>query len=315
MINGELLRRSQAALYGVAVGDALGKLTEGYWPHEISAAYGGPITGFRRPIQPRSQFQWAYAEVTDDTRFTILVAESIIACGKVDRRDIARRILAGPIKGWPGWAEFKAAGDLGQVGHRTGNGAPMRVAPVGIIDSPRNLDKLIDDVEQACIMTHHVSAAISAACSIAAAISAAVEGWSKEEMLELSLEAAQVGRTRGQKDQAPPIEKLVRLGLQKSRIEGNQGLGWRLRGLNPGFPAWEGASFALCLAYAASGAKEAILEAVNQGGDADSIASMAGGIAAALKPDSLPEEWIAEVERVNELDLKRIAEDLLPLRR
>jgi len=69
------------------------------------------------------------------------------------------------------------------------------------------------------------------------------------------------------------------------------------------------------LAYAASGAKEAILEAANQGGDADSIAAMAGGIAAALQPESLPEEWIAEVERVNELDLKRIAEELVSLRR
>jgi ADP-ribosylglycohydrolase len=47
--------------------------------------------------------------------------------------------------------------------------------------------------------------------------------------------------------------------------------------LNPGFEAWEGASFALCLVWACDGAKEAILEAVNQGGDADSIASMAGG--------------------------------------
>jgi len=313
-IREELLCRARAALQGVAVGDALGKLTEGYWPHEISAVYGGPITGFRDPIQPRSQFQWTLAEVTDDTRFTVLMAESIIACERVDRRDIARRMLERPIKGWPGWEEFKAVGDPEQIGHRTGNGAPMRIAPVGIINSPRNLDKLADAVEQACIMTHHVSSAISAACAIAAAISAAVEGWPKNEMLELALEAAGLGRLRGQQDQAPPLEELVQLGLRKIE-QSDQGLGWRLRGLNPGFLAWEGASFALCLGYAVSGAKEAILEAANQGGDADSIASMAGGIAAALKPDSLPEEWIAEVERVNKLGLKRIAEGLVSLRR
>ena len=312
----DLLRRAWAALQGVAVGDALGKLTEGYWPHEIIQTYGGPVTGFRRPIQPRSRWEWAYAEVTDDTRFILLVAESIIEQGRVDRLDIARRILERPIKGWPGWEEFKAVGDPEQIGHRRGNGAPMRIAPVGILRSPRNLEKLIDDVEQACMMTHHVSSAISAACAIAAAVSAAVEGWPKEGVLELALEAARLGRTRGLKDQAPQLEELVRLGLRKLEMQDDQdlGLSWKLRGLNPGFLAWEGASFALCLAYTASGAKEAILGAVNQGGDADSIAAMAGGIAAALKPDSLPEGWIAEVERANQLGLKRITKELVSLR-
>jgi ADP-ribosylglycohydrolase len=317
MTDQKVLQRAQAALYGVAVGDALGKLTEGYWPHEIPQTYGGPITGFRQPVQPRSRWEWAYAEVTDDTRFTLLVAQSIIEQGKINRLDIARRILERPIKGWPGWEEFKAVGDLEQISHRTGNGAPMRIAPVGILHSPRNLEKLIDDVEQACMMTHHVSSAVSAACAIAAAVSAAIEGWSKEEMLELALEAARLGRMRGWRDQAPQLGKLVRLGLRKLKMQDEQalGLGWRLRGLNPGFLAWEGASFALCLAYTASGAKEAILEAVNQGGDADSVAAMAGGIAAALQPESLPEEWITEVERVNKLNLKRIAKGLVLLRR
>jgi ADP-ribosylglycohydrolase len=225
--------------------------------------------------------------------------------------------LERPIKGWPGWEEFKAVGDPEQIGHRRGNGAPMRIAPVGIINSPKNLEKLIDDVEQACIMTHYVSSTISAACAIAAAISAAVEGWPKGEVLELALEAARRGGTHGQKDQAPQLEELIRLGLQKLKVQDDPdlGLGCGLRGLNPGFLAWEGASFALCLAYTASGAKEAILEAVNQGGDADSIAAMAGGIAAALQPESLPQGWITEVERVNKLDLRRIAEGLVSLRR
>lgn len=133
MTDQQILQRARAALYDVAVGDALGKLTEGYWPHEILQTYGGPITGFRPPIQPRSRWEWAYAEVTDDTRFTLLVAESILAQERVDRRDIAQRLLKRLIKGWPGWEEFKAAENPQQIGHSTGNGAPMRIAPVGII--------------------------------------------------------------------------------------------------------------------------------------------------------------------------------------
>ena len=291
----------------------MGKMTEGYWPYEIPAAYGGPVTGFREPIQPRSRHKWGYAEVTDDTRFTLLVAASIIEKGRVDRRDIARRILERPIKGWPGWEEFKAANNLDHIGYRTGNGAPMRIAPVGILNPPYDLRRLVDDVEAACIMTHYVSSAISAACAIAAAVSAAIEGWSKKELLELAMEAAREGRKRGRPDGAPPIEEVVRVGLHK--LEGAEtGIGWALRGLNPGFEAWEGASFALCLVWICDGAKEAILEAVNQGGDADSIASMAGGILAALNPGSLPAKWIAEVKRANGFDLAPVAKALAGLR-
>jgi len=309
-----LEERALGCLRGVAVGDALGRMTEGYWPGEIAMAYGGPITGFQEPIQPRSSHTWARAEVTDDTTFTLLLANSILAQGLVDRRDVARRILARPIKGWPGWAEFAAANDLEHVGHRTGTGAPSRIAPVGIICRPHDLSRLVDSVEQACIMTHHTASAISAAAAIAAAISAAVEGWPREQALALALEAASLGLERGQAGRAPGVAQVVEVGRQKL-AGANGGLGWRLRGLNPGFEAWEGASFALCLVAGTESAREAILEAANQGGDADSIAAMSGGILGALNPDSLPAEWVAEVERANGLDLVPIARGLVALRR
>lgn len=70
--------RAVSCLQAVAVGDAMGKLTEAYWPEEILSSYGGYVQGFRMPIQPRSKLTWSYAEVTDDTSFTLLIAESII---------------------------------------------------------------------------------------------------------------------------------------------------------------------------------------------------------------------------------------------
>ena len=53
---------------------------------------------------------------------------------------------------------------------------------------------------------------------------------------------------------------------------------------------------------------------MNQGGDADSVASMAGSVAAALYPHTLPEEWIKEVEKGNNLNLPVIALNLVKLR-
>jgi len=62
------------------------------------------------------------------------------------------------------------------------------------------------------------------------------------------------------------------------------------RVLNPGFLAYESVPYALSLAYGIPNAKKVILEVVNQCEDADSIASMAGSVAAALYPNTLPKE-------------------------
>jgi ADP-ribosylglycohydrolase len=309
----ELVERCHAALAGIAVGDALGKMTEGYWPPEIELRYGGRVETFLSPQQPRSSHAWAYAEVTDDTRFTLLVAESIISCGKVDAHDITRRILEKPIKGWPGWDEFKRVAEAGEKDTRSGNGAPMRVAPIGILHSPAHLSDIIRDVEQACSCTHNTRSALSAACAIAAAYSAALEGFDKRDLLEAAIEAASLGNQLGEDDLCPDVAR--RLQWVRKHAGKSVGADPCVRPLNPGFSAWEGATYALALVLLYDSAKDALLAAVNAGGDADSIASMAGGILAARNPDSLPEEWVEIIKRENDLDFTTLAEQLVALRR
>jgi len=125
----------------------MGKMTEGYWPEEILQNYGEQLQGFRQPLQPKSGFSWGYAEVTDDTRFTLLIAESITEKSCVDKQDIIQRILKTKIKGWPGWEDFYNAAQVGEdkitdfARWRDRNGAPIRVSPIGIINRPKNLEK------------------------------------------------------------------------------------------------------------------------------------------------------------------------------
>jgi ADP-ribosylglycohydrolase len=109
MVESSIERRAIACIQAVAVGDAMGKMTEGYSPDEVLSNYGGYVQGFRKPIQPKSKFDWGYAEVTDDTRFTLFIAESIIAKGCVNQQDIIQRILKTRIKGWPGRDDFCGA--------------------------------------------------------------------------------------------------------------------------------------------------------------------------------------------------------------
>jgi ADP-ribosylglycohydrolase len=320
MVESLIAKRAIACIQGVAVGDAMGKMTEGYSPEEVLLNYGGYLQGFRKPIQPKSRFSWEYAEVTDDTRFTLLVAESIVKKGGVHKQDIVEGILATKIKGWPGWEDFYNAVQLGEdriadfARLRDRNGAPMRVSPIGIVNRPENLEKIIQNVDLACSMTHGAMSALSASCAVAAAISAAVEGWEKEQVFELAIKAARRGESLGNDDARPPAERIL-IGLDfVGGYRGSQLAKDLGSVLNPGFLAYEGVPYALSLAYGIPNAKEAILGAVNEGGDADSIASMAGSVVAALYPDSLPQEWVKQVEEANNLNLSKIATKLAKLR-
>jgi len=303
-----------------------GEITEGFWVQEIYQVYDGPVTGFMQPLFPRGpnkgkrQEHWGYAEVTDDTIFTLLIADSIIERGVVDREDIIQRILSAKIKGWPGWNDFSEAAKKGEAEMlefarwRDGNGAPMRVSPIGIVNKPGKLEKIIHDVDSACSMTHGARSALSGACAIAAAISAAIEGLEKYEVFELAVEAARLGESLGNDDNRPPADRIL-IGMRfVDSYTGSNLPRDLLRIMNPGFSAYESVPFALSLAYGIDSAERVILGAVNQGGDADSIASMAGSIAAALHPDTLPQEWVREVEDVNGLSLREKASKLTRLR-
>lgn len=314
-------KRAIRSLQAVAVGDAMGKMTEGYWPVEITDTYGEKIKEFKDPIQPKSSFSWEYAEITDDTRFTILIANSIIEKKCVDRDNIIARILKNKIKGWPGWENFCEAAVAGDDEirrfsmWREGNGAAMRVSPIGIINSPYNISKIINDVEAGCSMTHGARSALSGACAIAAAVSSAVEGLSKKRVFEKAVEVARRGDTIGYGDDSRPVAERILLGIEFVDDYNGSDLPFDLRRvLSPGFKAYEGVPYALSLVYGLDNAKNVILGAVNQGGDADSIASMAGSIAAALYPNTLPLNWIEEVEEKNNIRLEEIAKNLLKIR-
>jgi len=72
---------------------------------------------------------------------------------------------------------------------------------------------------------------------------------------------------------------------------------------------------ALALATITDSAQMAILLATNTGGDSNSVASIAGGIAGARYPDSVHAEWSSAVQIVNGHDFAPIAEALTAMRR
>jgi ADP-ribosylglycohydrolase len=146
----KITSRAKAALWGVAVGDAFGKMTEGYWPPEVLTRYKTPLTDFKRPIQLGSKYKWDLGETTDDTAFTILVAQSLVTRGKIEEKDVIERIIETPIKGWSTWEDFKYKANKSGRMHETGNGAPMRVSPIGIANPSDQIERPLEEVYLCC---------------------------------------------------------------------------------------------------------------------------------------------------------------------
>jgi hypothetical protein len=67
---------------------------------------------------------------------------------------------------------------------------------------------------------------------------------------------------------------------------------------------------AISLALITKSAERTTLLAANIGGDADSVASIGGAIAAALCPDTVNEDWFAVVQAVNQDDIVAMARAL-----
>ncbi len=311
--------RAAACLWGAAAGDAMGKASEGYSPARILEVYGKRLRGFVEPVQPLSQFAWKKGEITEDTRQTLAVAEAILEKGGVDQLAVSRRLLACDPKGVGTSSRlfhFILSGDIGHVAAKgSGNGAATRAAPVGLVDTTRELNKLVEDVVKTTTMTHGGKVGVAGACAVAAAVSAAVEGWPAGYVMLQALQAAKLAEGYGNPDNLVPVAAQIQTAIDLAaeftgselweRVDSE--IGW-------GFSANQAVPAALTAACTLLNAKEAILLAVNRGGDADAVAGIAGAVAAAINPLSLPRKWIETVKTVNGLDMDSLARQLVELR-
>ncbi len=198
--------RARGALYGLAIGDALGMPTQMLSRAEITRRWGGFLHGFESapPGHPIATGLPA-GTVTDDTEQAVLLGRLLVkGDGAVEPRELAdalvrwerdmagrgsldllgpstKRAVAAVLAGIPP-EEAGASGDT--------NGAAMRIAPVGIAFAPgpapasgpapsvssANLSTLVDHVVAASRVTHNTGIALAGAAAVAAAVSAGISG-------------------------------------------------------------------------------------------------------------------------------------------
>ena len=325
--------RAAGALYGLALGDALGMPTQMLSREQITARYGPVLTGFHpAPADHPLAAGMPAGSVTDDTEQALLLAELLVdGAGSIDAAELGRRLeaweqdmrargsldLLGPSTKLA--IERALAGvPLGQVGRQgTTNGAAMRIAPVGIAVPSADPVALVDRVVQASMLTHNTGVALAGASAVAAAVSAGIDGATVPEAVDAAVTAARLGARRGVWVAAADVaERIVWAtglvgGLPEAEACERVSL---LVGTSLATQESVPAAFAL-LTLGDADPWRAVLLAASVGGDCDTIAAIAGAIAGACHGlDAFPADARATVAKVNNLDLDSVADRLLALR-
>ncbi len=211
------------------------------------------------------------------------------------------------------------------VGNIVNCGAAMYMAPVGVVNAANPRAAYAEAIDMAG--AHQSSYGREAAGVFAAAVAAALTpGATVDTVVEASVEVAHDGTRAAIVAVADAARRLppgadletVRATLRAAvRPYDTVGDDYRAPDLDARRPsrtkAIEELPVALGFALAHGGDfRPAVVGAVNYGRDADSIATMAGAVCAALGgADSVPPEWVSGVEQASRIDLGAVADQLV----
>lgn len=324
--------RAIGALYGLAIGDALGMPTQLMSRAEVAGRYG-PIDGFTTPDagHPLAGGLPA-AHITDDTEQALILARLLIDGGG----HLDPVVFAGALVAWED--DMRRRGSLDLLGPSTKravqaiadgedlatagrfgttNGAAMRVTPVGIIQSWQPIDELVDLVAETCLISHNTGVAIAGASAVAAAISAGIDGVDLTTAFDAAIEAAHLGSRRGYWVAAADVAARIRLAIDLADPRDPDSSLTRIYeiiGTSLATQESVPAAFGI-LATFPDDPWRAVCAAAALGGDSDTVAAMAGAVGGAvLGPSGFPAEARLQIAAVNSLDLDAVADELLALR-
>lgn len=286
----ERLERARTSLDGLSVGDALGEVCSYRYQHARERILGGPL-----PPKP-----WWY---TDDTELALAiyehlalhdrVAQDVLAVGMASRfsrdpgrgygkmaRMILRRISAGE--------HWRHVSQQAFSGGSVGNGAAMRVAPLGAYFAD-DLTLTTAQAKASAEITHSHPEGIAGAIAVAvaAAVATMCKGLPAETARERLREA--VGRRTPNGDTRRTIQVALGFSNQEqpkvvARQVGNGSLVVSVDTVP--FCVWNACR---CL----DNYQEAIISTIEVGGDCDTNCAIVGGIVAAYTGRvGIPQAWL-----------------------
>ena len=250
----------------------------------IIGAVIGDIAGSSRESKPVSRKTFKLftkdSSVTDDTALTVAIAEWMLDREGVDvGQSLIKWATEYPHAGYgSSFKRFLAHGSHMTPGS-THNGAVMRVSPVGFLAS--SLEECLELSRESALPSHDSPQAVAGAQAAAAAIYMARTGSSKDAIREFLEKTFGYNLHRSYDE----VHEEVRLARANRDID-YEASHDRIIGAEPAVQD------ALIAFLAGSDYEDVIRKAIYLGGDADTEAAIAGGIAAAYY--GVPEELIQE---------------------
>ena len=280
LMNLKYLDRIKGALYGVAVGDALGAPVEFMSAKEIRHVHGqvcDMMSGGWLNVQP--------GEVTDDTQMTLAVAEGIAAnpdhpVGEIGKRFIAwadggpkdiggtcalsiqnaKKLLLDGLEPEAAWSKAGKTAAHQNHGRSGGNGALMRTVYTGLYYNGQEVIDMTADITE---MTHADDISTSLCVRYSFMIQKFVQG---EDKAGKDLFQKTYNHTKCDEYKEPT--------------------GWSMDSFR----------CALHSIKNYDGFENALIAAVNLGGDADTIGAITGGLAGAIYGvDAIPGRWVEKL--------------------
>ena len=250
----------------------------------IIGAVIGDIAGSSRESKPVSRKTFKLftkdSSVTDDTALTVAIAEWMLDREGVDvGQSLIKWATEYPHAGYgSSFKRFLASGSH-MVPGSTHNGAVMRVSPVGFLAS--SLEECLELSRESALPSHDSPQAVAGAQAAAAAIYMARTGSSKDAIREFLEKTFGYNLHRSYDE----VRDEVRLARANRDID-YEASHERIVGAEPAVQD------AIIAFLAGSDYEDVIRKAIYLGGDADTEAAIAGGIAAAYY--GVPEELIEQ---------------------
>jgi ADP-ribosyl-[dinitrogen reductase] hydrolase len=279
--------RIKGALYGIAIGDAIGAPVEFMDANQIQIKYGqlkDMVGGGWLSLKP--------GETTDDTQMTLAVAEGIMAAPDNPIEEIGRRFIewvksspkdigatcytsivkayhdsAAEIPGCKEWFEAsKYTANMNN--HRSGgNGALMRTVYPGLYYNG-DMKEAASMAVNIARMTHFDAHSDLACLLYTNMIYRATEGYSVSELFDY------LDHTEYCREEIMDVANI-----------------------NPSGYVVDSFRCALNSIYTTKSFEEAIISAINLGGDADTIGAITGGLAGAIYGyNAIPDRWVEALD-------------------
>ncbi len=275
--------RALGAFLGLAVGDAVGATLE-FSKRDSEPRLTDLIGGGPHRLTPG---HW-----TDDTAMALALAESLVACGSLDCRDLMERFAR-----WWRRGEYSCTGSCFDIGltvraalaryeetgdpmagvtdpRTAGNGSLMRLAPVALRFS-EDREALLAAAAEQSRTTHGAQETVDACRGFAALLADGVHGMPRAEVLAPRDFAG-----------APKIAEILAGSWRGKPREEIRSGGYVVDTLEA----------ALWSVARTADFRSAVLLAANLGGDADTVAAVTGQLAGAFYGMSgIPEEWLGKL--------------------